>query len=393
MELSLKCVYNVAGTPYYSIIRYDEHLLNISQHIYNLQELKDELSVSGDARHDFSIEDGMLRCNMMTQTYNIDNATLLSFKDEMKHNVSFLRSGSLYSVLALCVAHDAIILDPQFSDKWSEGLGLAKAADIQFGEDDMSCFVRMLNNNGYYKYQIVKCDENGKAHFNELQFAMNELSEPIDNVIITSKAVRLGSENIPVYSSDVLGIYDDIILSGGLINQASCDSVVNKCAIKMCNKYLERTLISNALNTQEQGPSAVASPGVYVRSSCTLLSDLIFDKIYDIVMAEVNSNATQTDEQIISTVLEKCKTKDVDIRALTYSTNTLLRILKVKQSVFAQIQAAFTMRHELNKQRFWNDMYVYRVRNLHNLSGITYSDTMKFYGGNTTEFTEIIEVK
>lgn len=392
MEISLKCIYSCNGKYYYSIVEYNEQMTEFLNLILDLVELQDRLYRLNNPVCDFTIDNGTLRCNAMISTIPIDEFELMQRRQMQGSVTARLTDGSVYALFAICVLNDYILLDPSFNAQWGNGLGIAKAANIHFCDMAMECGVMMFAEQSTYFFKLITQTSTSLAELNSFYIATPKTVISVPNCELLKLSVNFGSEEMNVWKPLDLCIFDSPMICVGAANQACCDSVILKCAVGLCNDFINLKTDSLALTSIAliEGASDTNSAGVYFKSSCVCsLPHHYRESVLKIIDGV---NAGMSDGEII-TQLGSIPLKSSERRANAYSVSILAGILRENHSEAEQVMAAFAFRKNLNERLFWYNLFTYRLRMSRWLlrnKGDNWFET--FFGGNTTEYTTVSEV-
>lgn len=389
MEIILNHIYEHRGITYYAVVECDSKLLDLKSKLFTLEELQLELEMIQDKRCDFTIEDGILRCNAMLKTIIIDDDLF----NHLKYTTSEAKrpaEGTIYALLLYGVEHDFVFLDGDEED-WKKGLGVAAFRCVRFSHSTMSVYVPLLNAEGLHNKMIV-LPEDASLKFIPFKFGVKNAETFIPGCHSLNKQVIVNNEEYWLWETDVLNIYDEnAVFVAGLVNQCEADSIVFNSSLDAINDYLN--LLSKSYGNEPVQWSGSSNSyktvyGVYFQSSCKRVSTSCRQDIETAIYDDLTAGGTR--ESAAKAACDMLRERYSLNRAAMFTAQVFAQTASYGKELPEMFEAAYTIKKQLQTMNFWCCLYTYRIRTLAYLTKQRLNaGKAVLAGGNTVEYTVV----
>lgn len=387
MEYVLDSIYHCDGDKYYRIMEVDEKLLHVRTKLLSFDEMN---ALQNKEQCDFLIADGVLKCNSLIKTVQIDERYLRKMQDAAVE--SELAKNSLYSLLIQGVQNGYIILADDSEDGWGSGTGVIPFRSIQFSKTTMSVYVRVIDGAGVYNQMII-VPEDRTLKFRPFKFAIE--AETAENVIgiegceDLSRKVVINGKEYCIWVAKMFNIYDrSVEFSPSVVNQSVHDSVVYQTSLKMINAFIRGVSNEESLGYTWWGGDKSYSlrPGVYFKSSSAVPTEAELQEMQEIILE--NAAEGRAEVEINKHVFEYLFKRKKFNRVGTYSTALLTKLVLSDGDAAQKLLNAFSTKRAVQEKIFWLGLYLYRIRSCAMLDQRTLCSVQScLVGGNTQEFT------
>ena len=390
MEIILNHIYEHRGITYYSVVECDSKLLDLKSKLFTLEELQLELESIQDKRCDFTIENGILRCNAMLKTIPIDD-DLFSHLKYTTAEAERPADGTVYALLLYGVEHDFVFLDGDNEEDWQRGVGVAAFRCVRFSHSTMSIYVPLLNTEGLHNKMIVLPGESN-LQFVPFKFGVKTAETFIAGCRSLNKQVIVNNEEYWLWETDVLNIYDEnAVFVAGLVNQCEADSVVFNSSLESINDYLNMLSKSSGSSPVQWAGSSNdyrTSYGVYFKSSCKKVSTSCREDIETAIYKDLTAGGSR--ETATKAACDMLKGRNALNRATLFTAQVFAQTAAYGKNLSEMFEAAYTMKRQLQMLIFWCCLYTYRIRTLAFLTKQNLNAGKGFLvGGNTVEYTVV----
>lgn len=390
MENVLDNIYRCKDKELYHVAVVDEELLHVSHKVCTSEELE---NLTKTEKCDFSFEHGILRCNSMLKISDITEDLFESLLRSEQSGNKGPDSSVVYSLFAMGIKEDFIILDGENETDWCKNIGIAAFRNIQFSKTTMSVYARMCNGeDGIFNKMIITSD-NGVLTFHPFKFGIccddNNTHVAISGCSNTGAVIKLHGRDYQVWETSLLNIYDaNTEFSPAVVNQSMCDVQVMQTSLDMVNDFIAGLSGTEETYQWAGGSSDYSGQrGVYLESSCKKLSRKHMNGLKSAVLEALSEGKSEEDvKEAGFTYLKNVNNFD---RLGAYVTIILTQLALHPGDFNEKLTFAFNTKKQIQNRLFWLNMYLYRVRTKALLEQRTLTSYGQPYlvGGNTREFT------
>lgn len=390
MEINLRSIYECDSKLYYDVVEYDNTLVKMKNKILSVDELLDEQKVASPKRCDFCITDGILRCNPEISKLPIDRILLRKAISAADWYDNSPGENSIYKLFLEGLVNNYLVMSDDESD-WDKSCGAVPFSDIKFSATTMTVYACIHSGDGIRNQMIVTHTDN-VLEFKPMVIAVEGVKNSVSGCHDLKRSVIINNVEYSLWETDILTVYDEVLFSAGLVNQACCESNILKSAIQVCSDFiggLTSYLGNDAVEWIGGGGSFRSDYGVYFISSLQPLSKRIRDVIEDTTLKEITTGKTA--EDVEKAVVKELGYFSMDNRISRFATRIFVSVATADGDVAQRLKTAFQLKRQLEVRKFWLDMYQYRVRVNSFLSekSLTPFNHPVLVGGNTKEYTKV----